>query len=54
MRDVVRQARDFELSMQDKYDALHGDESEQPSAPTGAKPTGVKPSSGKEDPLGIR
>jgi len=39
MRDVVRQARDFELSMQNKYDALYGDEGEQPSAPTGAKPT---------------
>lgn len=33
MRDVVRQARDFELSMQNKYDALYGDEGEQPSAP---------------------
>lgn len=39
MRDVVRQARDFELSMQNKYDDLYGDEGEQPSAPTGAKPT---------------
>jgi hypothetical protein len=37
MRDVVRQARGFEQSMQNKYDALYGDETQQVTAP-------VKPS----------
>jgi hypothetical protein len=34
MRDVVRLARDFEKSMQEKYNELHGNESQQPAAPT--------------------
>jgi len=56
MRDVVRQARDFERSIQDKYNALYGDQGQQVITPVkpNAKPTGAKPSSGKEDPLGIR
>jgi hypothetical protein len=34
MRDVVRQAREFEKSMQEEYDALYGNNNQQPSAPT--------------------
>jgi hypothetical protein len=33
MRDVVRLARDFEKSMQEKYDDLYGNESQQPATP---------------------
>jgi hypothetical protein len=33
MRDVVRQARDFEKSMQEKYNALYGNEGQQPATP---------------------
>jgi hypothetical protein len=33
MRDVVRLARDFEKSMQEKYDGLYGNNSQQPATP---------------------